>query len=396
MRHQVDDTLLVKFMTPELWKRVEIVFELAAGLPVAERRAFLEKECQGDARLIAEVEALLAQDVTQANTIECLIGEVAGRMADSVTAIEGQQIGNYIILRLIGEGGMGTVYEAVDINNPGGPHYALKLVRPGTLTETVRRRFLNERIILGSLNHPSIVRMIAEGEWQQHEGEAPVPYLVMELIEGESIRHYCDRNALGVHERLELFLKVLGAVQYTHRNLIVHRDLKPANILVTANGTPHLVDFGIARVIEERRATRRTVVNGSTPVMTPAYASPEQLQGAPVSTADDVYSLGLVLFELLTGIRARSTKSGSTAEIYRAACDVPIPLPSQAAPDRTWLRGALDHIVSNSIQKNPADRYESVESLAQAIRGFLSLRTAWRPPYPQAMNHTACCAIRME
>ena len=392
VKHPSEDILLAECMTPELWKRVEIVFEVASGMPVQERRAFLEKECKGDAELIAEIEALLAQDVTQSDTIEFMVGRVAGQIADTVTAIDGEQIGNYRILRLIGEGGMGTVYEAAHVSDLAGPHFALKLVRPGTMTDSVRRRFLNERIILGSLKNTSIVSLVDEGDWQRHEGEPAVPYMVMELIQGENIRVYCDRAKLGVHARLEQFLKVLAAVKYAHQNMIVHRDLKPANILVTQDGAPHLVDFGIARVVEERRLPGRIRgQRGAVPVMTPAYASPEQLQGEPVSTLDDVYSLGLVLFELLTGIRARSTKSGSTAEIYRAACDTPIPLPSEAAADRKWLRGALDQIVSTSIRKDAAERYQSVDALAVAIRRFLTLKTTLKAPYPQALNH---CAAR--
>lgn len=381
---------MAQCMTPELWKRVETVFEMALGMDAAERRSFIERECNGDAALIAEIEALLALDYTQSNTIECIVGEAAGTMADKVTAIQGSMIGCYRVIRLIGEGGMGTVFEVVLGDDFMGPHYALKLVQPGTLTESARQRFINERLILGSLNHASIVRLVAYGEYRQCEDEPSVPYMVMELIEGENIRVYCDRLRLGVQARLELFLKVLEAVKFTHRNMVVHRDLKPANILVSENGNPHLLDFGIARVLRERRTSERAV-----PMMTPAYASPEQLNGKPVTTLDDVYSLGLVLFELMTGIRARSTKSGSTAEIYRAACETPIPLPSEAAPDRAWLCGEIDHIVSKSIQKDPEERYHSVESFAAAVRAFLAATPTMTPLYPQQLNHNSARASRV-
>ena len=353
-------------MTAELWKLVESLFESASAMPVFERRPFLERECQGNEDLIAELDALLSQDVTQSDAIECMVGQAARNIADTVSAIEGTHIGPYQILRLIGEGGMGTVYEAVHDDAPSEPRVALKLVKPGTLSDSVRQRFQNERRILASLESPSIARLLGGGEWRQHDDEEPVPYIVMELVDGENICDFCDLHNLSVHARLELFLQVLDAVSFAHRNMVVHRDLKPSNILVGKDGTPHLLDFGIAKLMNES-----TCKPGEIPVMTPAYASPEQLHGDPVNTTDDVYSLGLVLFELLTGIRARATSSRSLAEIYRAACDQPIPLPSEAAPHRGWLRGDLDAIVSTCLKKDPIQRYDSVERLALDVRLYL-------------------------
>src|SRR5258708_24217008 len=176
----MEGCLLEVSMTTEVWKRVESLFELASGMPVRERREFLERECQGDAELISELEALLSQDSTRSDTIECMVGHAARNIADTVTAIECRLIGQYRILRLIGEGGMGTVYEASREGSPGDPHVALKLVRPGTLSDSVRQRFLNERRILGSLDNPSIARLLDGGEWKQHEDAPAVPYIVME------------------------------------------------------------------------------------------------------------------------------------------------------------------------------------------------------------------------
>lgn len=362
--------MVAQSMTPELWKRVENLFESASEMPHPERREFLERECQGDTGLVAELDALLSRDVTQSDTIEYMVGRAARNIADTVTLTAGTRLGPYRILRLIGEGGMGTVYEAVREDSPSGPRVALKLVKPGTLSDSVRQRFQNERRILGSLETPAIARLLDGGEWRQREDSQPVPYLVMELVDGENICDYCDRHNLSVRARLELFLQVLSAVSFAHRNLVVHRDLKPSNILVTKDGAPHLLDFGIAKRMGAR-SSKQSVI----PIMTPAYASPEQLHGAPVNTTDDVYSLGLVLFELLTGVRARATSSRSLAEIYRAACDRPIPLPSEAAPRRTWLRGDLDAIVSTCLRKDAAERYNSVERLAEDVRRHMSIRS---------------------
>jgi serine/threonine protein kinase len=360
-------------MTVELWKQVEILFESATAIPVRDRQAFLERECQGNEELIAELDALLSRDVTESDTIDCMVGNAARYIADTVSAIEGALVGPYRILRMLGEGGMGTVYEAVREDAPSAPHVALKLVKPGTLNDSVRERFQNERQILGSLENSSIARLLGGGEWRQREGEPPIPYIVMELVDGENICDYCDRNRLSVRARLALFLEVLDAVSFAHQNMVVHRDLKPSNILVTNDGTPHLLDFGIAKLIGQS-GSKLSV----TPVMTPAYASPEQLHGGQVNTTDDVYSLGLVLFELLTGVRARATSSRSLAEVYRAACDQPIPLPSEAAPRRSWLRGALDAIVSTCLKKDAAQRYASVEALARDVRSCVAADSSKR------------------
>ena len=358
--------MLAQSMTAEHWKRVESLFDSASAMPVRERHAFLERECQSDAELIAELDALLSRDVDQSDTIECMVGQAARSIADTVTLAAGTRIGPYLIVRLIGEGGMGTVYEAMREHLPSAPHVALKLVKPGTLSDSVRRRFQNERRILGSLEVSSIARLLGSGEWRQREDEPPVPYIVMEFVDGENICDYCDQKNLSVRARLELFLQVLNAVSFAHQNMVVHRDLKPSNILVTHDGTPHLLDFGIAKLMGERRRKLSII-----PVMTPAYASPEQLHGGPVNTGDDIYSLGLVLFELLTGVRARATSSRSLAEVYRAACDQPIPLPSEAAPLRRWLRGGLDAIVSTCLKKDAAERFDSVERLAGDVRLYL-------------------------
>lgn len=365
----MEGSLAADCMTSEHWKRVEYLFESASGMPVRERRKFLERECRGDAELLSELNGLLSHDIIQSDTIEYLVGQVARFIADTVTAIEGTLIGNYRVVRMIGEGGMGTVYEAVREGAPSEPHVALKLVRPGTMSDCVRQRFMNERRILGILDNPSITRLLGGGEWLQRKDEPPVPYIVMELVDGENIREYCDRYNLSVRARLKLFLKVLGAVSFAHQKMVVHRDLKPSNILIAKDGTPHLLDFGIARLIgDERSKEHAQGKSNPIPVMTPAYASPEQLHDGPVNALDDIYSLGLVLFELLTGERARDTSSGSLAEVYRLACDQPVPLPSEAASDRPWLRGGIDTIVSTSLKKDSAQRYDSVEVFAQDIR----------------------------
>ena len=322
-------------MAQAFWKKVEGLFASAAGMPPGERWKFLEREVRGDAELLAELNELLSNDLTQSDTIESLVMRAARMIADSVIAIEGARIGAYRIVRLIGEGGMATVYEAVREDSPSEPHVALKMGRPGTISETVSKRLLNEIKILGSLDNPLIARLLDCGEWLPRGDEPPVPYIVIEWVDGENILGYCGHYGLSVRARLKLFLKVLSAVSYVHQKMVVHCDLKPSHILVAKDGTPHLLDFGIAQPVGEAQAH------------------------------EDVHSLGLVLFELLTGERVRHTSSGSMDG------GQPVPLPSESAPQRTWLRGDLDRIVSTSLDNHPARRYDSVEAFARDIRLYL-------------------------
>jgi serine/threonine protein kinase len=280
--------------------------------PTDARATFLEEACAGDQQLHAEVEALMAAQREQ-----------AGILAEPVLAwnpqrLEGRQIGPYEILREIGKGGMGTVYLAARADRAFHKQVALKLVRPEAGSEEVLGRFQQEREILATLDHPNIARLLDGGATA--EG---LPYFVMEYVAGEPIDTYCDRNQLKLATRLELFRTVCGAMACAHRNGIVHRDLKPANILVTAEGTVKLLDFGIAKILRPLDDQTVYMTRSGLHVMTPEYASPEQVRGALITAASDVYSLGTILYELLTGRRPYRMRLRVFHEIARVICEEP-------------------------------------------------------------------------
>ena len=287
------------------------------------------------------------------------------------------RIGAYEVEGAIGHGGMGTVYRAVRADDTFRKTVALKLAHGGIRSTYLERRFLQERNILARLQHPNIAMVLDGGTTA--EGQ---PYLVMERVEGQPITEYCAARALGLRERLALFRMVCGAVQYAHQNLVIHRDLKPDNILVTAEGQPKLLDFGIAKLLaaglDPEDAPTATVM----PMMTPDYASPEQVRGDAVTTASDVYSLGVLLYELLAGRRPYSVRSDSLPEIVRMVCETEPPLPSAAAggtrplegtPEATRpvaaaaLRGDLDTIVMKALRKEASRRYPAVQDLSVDI-----------------------------
>ncbi len=288
----------------------------------------------------------------------------------------GRRVGAYRIVRQIGEGGMGAVFLAERAGE--FQQAAIKLLRPGMDSHGFAARFRHERQILASLDHPNIARLFEGGTTEDGR-----PYFVMEYIDGEPISSYATRHALGVRERLGLFTQVCAAVQYAHQHLVVHRDLKPGNILVTSGGTPKLLDFGIAKLLTNgasRDTEALTQVMGC--LMTPDYASPEQVRGAPITTASDVYSLGAVLYQLLAGRSPHRITSGSAAEIERAICDTEQPPPSQATsePAARQLRGDLDTIVMKALDKEPSRRYGSAGDLsADIVRHLDGLPIQARP-----------------
>ena len=295
-------------------------------------------------------------------------------------SVPGRRMGAYEIVEEIGRGGMGTVYLARR-HDDFEKQVAIKRVRTGTSDLETLRRFLSERRIAARLEHPNIARLLDAGATP--EGE---PYFVMEYVQGELLLEYCRRGSATLEERLEIFEEICGAVSFAHRNLVVHRDIKPANIVVTSRGTPKLLDFGIARILDaEGRSSGGTQT--LYPVMTPDYASPEQIRGGPITTATDVYSLGVVLYELLTGRRPYRLETGRTDELIRVVCETDPPRPSAAAssepapPDSDdaagsppggetpatlsrRLRGDLDAIVEKAMRKEPEHRYASVDQLA--------------------------------
>ncbi len=357
-------------MTPERWQQIESVFQTAADLPTADRRSFLDQACSSDDDLRSEVESLLDSEglIHVAPAIE-----EAAQSVSSLTTLEGQRLGAYELLGPIGEGGMGTVYKAKRVDGQFEQEVAIKIIRAGASNALSARRFLEERNLLAQLQHPSIARLIDGGD---HAG---IPYIVMELIDGLPIDAYCRQWNLPVKERLEIFIQVCDAVQHAHAALIVHRDLKPSNILVTTDGTPKLLDFGIAKLVVEGQTSTQTGW-----MMTPDYASPEQVRGEAITVASDVYSLGIVLYELLTGERPYKLKNYSPAEIQHLVCTTEIHPPSHHVPTETRLRkqlvGDLDNILLMALRKEAGRRYGSVAQFAEDIRRHLAGETVIARP----------------
>jgi serine/threonine protein kinase len=273
------------------------------------------------------------------------------------------KIGPWRITGTLGQGGMGTVYEAVREDDQFEKRVAIKLLALG-VDKAAEERFRNERQILASLVHPHIALLLDGGATPDGQ-----PYLVIERIEGVSVTEYAAREELTVEQRLELFGRICSAVQYAHQNLVVHRDIKPGNILVTADGAPKLLDFGIAKLLDTDSDTAATGVR----MLTPDYASPEQLRGEPVTTATDIYLLGLLLYELLTAQNPHQLVASTGPSMERAVCELELPRPSAVADPR-WrrsLEGDLDTIILKALRKEPERRYGSVERLWGDIRRHL-------------------------
>jgi tetratricopeptide (TPR) repeat protein len=363
-------------MTPERWRQIEEIFHGVIDRAPADRSEFVNRQCGDDAELRGEVESLLAQQVADAFLAVPIESAAHAVTRDAADVRIGQRIGAYRLTTLIGQGGMGAVYRGVRDDDQYRKQVAIKLVKRGMDTESLLRRFRHERQILASLDHPHIARLLDGGTTDDG-----VPYLVMEFIEGQPITSYCAARALTIPERLKLFLKACAAVTYAHQNLVVHRDLKPSNVLVTDAGEPKLLDFGIAKLLGGGDADEAPKTVTALHLMTPDYASPEQVRGLPITTASDIYSLGAVLYELLSGERAHRFKSYSALDIERTVCDTAVEKPSTAigratgsARLRRHLAGDIDNIVLMAMRKEPERRYISVEQLADDIRRYLERR----------------------
>ncbi|MDN5865125.1 MAG: serine/threonine-protein kinase [Gammaproteobacteria bacterium] len=361
------------------WDRIETLYTQAATLEGEERERYLEAECGEDRALREEVESLLEAG-EQAETFFSGLARRAGLSGLSEDAT-GRRVGAWRLLQRLGHGGMGAVYLAERADRQFEKRVAIKLVPIALWGEEARRRFLLERQILARLEHLNIARLLDAGV-----NEDGVPYFVMEHVEGKPIDACCDENRLGVKARLELFLSVCDAVAYAHRNLIIHRDLKPANILVTETGTVKLLDFGIAKLVGAQVEEGLTLTRlGSSP-LTPAYASPELLRGEAITTASDVYALGVLLYKLLCGGLPFDLAGLSETESLKRICGTTPALPSRAAatakaasgpaPERLrrTLAGDLDTIVMKALRKEPERRYPSVEQLADDLRNYLAAR----------------------
>ena len=352
-------------MTPDRWQRVKDVFSAACELDASERNRYLDETCAGDAALRAEVVSLLdAHNQTDAVIDRPAAAYVGGGevFAGSDRRI-GQRIGAYEIVALIGHGGMGEVYRARRVDAQYDKEVAIKLVPAGYHRDFVLQRLRAERQILANLDHPDIARLIDGGATD--EG---LPYLVMELVAGEPLDRYCEQRKLTMRERLQLFRDVCAAVSYAHQRLVVHRDLKPGNILVTAEGRVKLLDFGIAKLLQpSANDTGAAPTITLMQALTPGFASPEQILGGTITTASDVYSLGVVLYLLLTGRSPYRTSLDSAQDAIREVCDNDPPPPSS----HLSLDRDLDAITLRALRKEPDKRYRSVDELSEDVRRHL-------------------------
>ncbi|MGH9854326.1 MAG: protein kinase domain-containing protein, partial [Blastocatellia bacterium] len=377
-------------MNPERWRRVEELFRTVVDRPVAEREAYLTQVCGGDEELRHEVLSLLARDSDEDFIQKPIAGVAISLSPEPRDDLTGNRIGPYRLTRQVGRGGMGAVYEAVRDDDQFQQQVAIKVIRGGIDSDFAHERFVRERQILASLDHPHIARLLDGGATEDGR-----PYFVMEFVDGEPITDYCRRRELSLDEKLKLFRDVCSAVQHAHQKLVVHRDLKPSNIMVTsppdgkadgkagAPGLPKLLDFGIAKLLTPGPGEAVTRTKTAMRLMTPEYASPEQVRGGAITTATDVYSLGVALYELLTARRPYQFETYSPFEIERAICDTEAPPPSEAARQQAGVAGAprklarqlagdLDNIVLMAMRKEPARRYQSVEQFSEDIRRYLT------------------------
>ena len=363
-------------MSASVWGRIEALFDEAASLAAGERAAFLSRACGEDLKLRAEVESLLAADARAGG----FLGAPAlAAVPPAPPTLVGRRVGQYRVEAKLGQGGMSTVYLAVRADDAYQQKVALKVLGSGADRSDLWARFHAERQILASLEHPGIARLLDGGTTDDGR-----PYLIMEYIEGAPLDRYCDQRRLGLDARIDLFRQVCAAVQYAHQNLVVHRDIKPSNILVGADGAPRLLDFGIAKLLEGAGlpAAIEATVTGQR-LMTPQYASPEQVEGRPVTTASDVYSLGVLLYVLLTGRLPYRLPGDEYDALERAVVGQDPERPSTATQEalsearglrpaqlRRRLRGDLDNIVLMALRKEPGRRYASVALLSEDLRRY--------------------------
>ena len=351
-------------LNPEQWTEVELLFERASGLPSVDLAALLENECI-DVAVRREVISLLQHSSGALLEAEAAIVSMAASVAresDPDERLIGTRIGQYRVNAIIGHGGMGTVYRASRDDSAFERQVAIKLIRAAALSRDTQQRFRQERQILARLSHPNIA-LLLDGN-STPDG---IPYLVMEYIDGGPITSYCEAHGLSVAQRLRLFACICEAVESAHRQHIIHRDLKPSNILVTLDGVPKLLDFGIAKLLDLSEKKGSFTMTGAQ-VMTPDYASPEQVRGETVSAASDVYALGLILYEILTGHKAQTIAEHSPDSFVKVVCQIEPVAPVSFNPQ---LAGDLDSIIRMAIRKEPARRYASAAHLAADIERYL-------------------------
>ncbi len=372
------------------WSKVEDFFNEALELPPDARPAFLQKIATLHPGLEKEIETLLeahdkASDFLETPGIEQIYSNKSNELENNLI---GKTVGAYKVEQCIGEGGMGVVYQAKRVDGEFEKKAAIKFVKDQIGSDLLLKRFQNERQALASLSHPNIAKIIDAGTFQNKH-----PYFIMEYIDGIRIDKYCIKNNLGVNQTLKLFLKVCSAVQYAHRNLIIHRDLKPSNLLVTKTGEPILLDFGIAKLLDPKISSHaQTLTQSHQRIFTPDFASPEQIKGENISTAADIYSLGVNLFKILTGALPFKTEQKSTFEVEKIIVEGQPQKPSTALKEKLTLleaephsqshqkkspkllTGDLDNIILKAIRKEPTERFLSVEQFAADIQNYLNGR----------------------
>jgi serine/threonine protein kinase len=369
---------------PALWKRLSPLVDELLDLEGDARAGRLRELHRQDAALAAELEKLLAA-AGQAQGALFLAGVADEATLAAAPTLQGQRLGAYTLVGPLGQGGTGAVWRARRDDGRFEGEVAIKLLHLSLLGQSGAGRFRREGAILARLTHPNIARLLDAGI-----SDGGQPYLVLELVEGERIDRHCDAHKLGVDRRLDLFAQVVAAVAHAHSHLAIHRDIKPTNILVDRDGRAKLLDFGIAKLIEDEAQTSTQITREGARAMTPEYAAPEQLRGDPITTATDVYALGVLLYQLLTGRHPTAPATGGAAQAMRATLDTEPELMSNAwrsadgatldevaaqratepAPLRRQLRGDLEQIVARTLRKLPQERYASVEALAEDLRRY--------------------------
>jgi serine/threonine-protein kinase len=377
-------------LSSERWRRLSAILDEVFELPSAARAPRVSVLCEGDESLQREVDALLRADSDAGAFLETPAPELAAHLLARPevpgAAAVGERLGPYQVVRELGRGGMGAVYLAERADGGFEQQVAVKVIRRGMDSQEILRRFLFERQILARLRHPHIARLLDGGVTTAQQ-----PYFAMEYVDGLPITEYCDANRLTVAERVRLFLAVCDAVGYAHRNLVVHRDLKPSNILVTADGRPILLDFGIAKVLGPAEADAATLTSAGMRMLTPEYAAPEQVTGEAITTATDVYALGSVLYELVSGHRPHRFARISPLEVERVICreqpEAPSVVATRDSPAtdeisrtrstdpghlRRSLSGDLDTVILRAMHKEPERRYSSAEAFAEDLDRHLA------------------------
>ena len=349
------------------WNLIEAIFQNAVERPQSERSDYIKQACGADEELRSEVESLLASD-SGGETVQSLIADDIRKLEQASSSFEaGRQVGPYRLLREIDSGGMGAVYLGVRSDDQYFQIVAVKMIRKGMESPALIQRFRAERQILATLTHPNIGAILDGGEI-----DGGRPYIVMEYVEGQPITQASENRALSIRQRIELFRAVCSAVHYAHQKLIIHRDIKPSNLLVSPEGVVKLIDFGISKpMAPELIYGEMPKTEASQRLLTPDYASPEQILGKELTTASDIYSLGVLLFELLTGSRPYTLQDLSAAGAERLVCEQDARKPSLVAGLSTQIKrelsGYLDRIVLIAMDPDPARRYQSAQQFEEDL-----------------------------